>query len=286
MIDYQKLLIDTFTSDLESRYRETYGVLRPEYASLIAWAGHLALENIAAGDALYHNVEHTMRVTLVGQEILKGKHLREGGVTPDDWLTFTIALLCHDIGYVRGICRGDGDGVYVTGSGDETVTLPDGATDAGLTPYHLDRGKLFVRERFGSCVLVEVDVERITTAMEMTRFPSPDGEFYRNTQDYPGLLRAADFIGQLGDPDYLRKLPALFHEFEETGANERLGYRHPGDIRAGYPRFFWDVVSPLIQDAIRHLRVTLEGRQWVATLHSHVLAVEIEERARLPGAQR
>jgi len=280
MIDFQKLLIETFTADLEARYRQTYGVLKSEYASLIAWSGRQALENIANSDALYHNVEHTMRVTLVGQEILKGKHLREGGVTPDDWLTFTIALLCHDIGYVRGICRGDGDGVYVTGVGEEAVTLPEGATDAALTPYHLDRGKLFVRQRFGNCALVDVDVERIVNAMEMTRFPSPDGEPYRDTQDYPGLLRAADFIGQLGDPDYLRKLPALFHEFQEAGANDKLGYRHPGDIRAGYPQFFWKVVSPRIQDAIRHLRVTQEGKQCVATLYSHVLAVEIEERAR------
>lgn len=30
----------------------------------------MALENIANSDAFYHNVEHTILVTLVGQEIL------------------------------------------------------------------------------------------------------------------------------------------------------------------------------------------------------------------------
>ena len=53
---------------------------------MIAWSARMALENIANSDALYHNTEHTMLVTIVGQEILSGKHMSEGGVTPDDWL--------------------------------------------------------------------------------------------------------------------------------------------------------------------------------------------------------
>jgi len=280
MIDYQKLLIDTFTGELETRYRDTYGNFKPDYATFIAWAGHLALQNIANTDTLYHNVEHTMRVTLVGQEILKGKHLSEGGVSPEDWVHFTIGLLCHDIGYVKGVCQGDGDGQYLTGAGDETVTLPEGATDASLTPYHVDRGKRFVRERFGGSLLIDIDTDRIESCIEMTRFPRPEESFYDDIEGYPGLLRAADFIGQLGDPDYLRKLPALFYEFQETGANEKLGYGHPGDLRAGYASFFWKVVSPYIQVALRHLAVTLDGKQWIANLHSHVFAVEIEERER------
>jgi hypothetical protein len=67
-----------------------------------------------------------------------------------DWLHFTVSLLCHDIGYVRGICRGDGDGSYVTNSAGDRVRLPEGATDAAMTPYHVARSKLFIRERFGN----------------------------------------------------------------------------------------------------------------------------------------
>src|SRR5262245_23351295 len=67
----------------------------------------------------YHDLGHTICVTLVGQEVLRGKHLREGGVSPRDWLHFITSLLCHDIGYVRGICRNDRQGCYVTGQGKE-----------------------------------------------------------------------------------------------------------------------------------------------------------------------
>ena len=50
-----------------------------------------------------------------GQEILRGKHLSEGGITTRDWMQFSISLLCHDIGYVKGICRDDRDGRFSNG---------------------------------------------------------------------------------------------------------------------------------------------------------------------------
>ena len=53
-----------------------------------------------------------MMVTRVGQEILKGKHLREGGVALTDWRHFTTSLLRHDIGYFRGLCNRDQPGLY------------------------------------------------------------------------------------------------------------------------------------------------------------------------------
>ena len=54
-------------------------ILEPIYPDVIAFMGRAVMENIANSDAPYHNVEHTMMVTLVAQEILRGKHIREGG---------------------------------------------------------------------------------------------------------------------------------------------------------------------------------------------------------------
>jgi hypothetical protein len=236
----------------------------------------MALENIANSDALYHDVEHTLMVTLVGQEILRGKHVREGGVSPCDWMHFMLSLLCHDIGYVRGVCRDDRNGVYTTGVDDQTVKLPPGASDAALTLYHVDRGKRFVRERFGENGAI-IDGEIIAANIERTRFPVPHDDDHQSTDDYPGLLRAADLIGQLASPNHMRKFPALFYEFEETGVNAMLGYKNPGDLRANYPAFFWKVVTPYIQHGLRYLRGTETGKQWIANLYAHVFAMEHDE---------
>jgi hypothetical protein len=275
MFNPTELLIDAFVERLHQAYWRTYGKMEPSYTGIIGWAGRMALENIANSDALYHNVEHTVMVTLVGQEILKGKHLRDGGVTPYDWLHFVISLLCHDIGYVRGVCQEDREDSYTTGCKGQMVTLPPGATDAAMTPFHVDRGKCFIHERFGNNDIIDAEV--IAANVELTRFPVPDVGDYQETADYPGLLRAADLIGQLADPHHMQKFPALFYEFEETGTNAKLGYQNPGELRNDYPAFYWNVVNRYIQDALRHLRVTQQGKQWIANLYAHVFSVEHQE---------
>lgn len=274
MFDPHKCLIEHFAAELREIYRQNYGQSEPAYGEIAAWVAWLALENIANSDMLYHNVEHTVMVTLVGQAILQGKHLTEGGVTSRDWLHYTIATLCHDIGYVRGICRGDREGTYTTGVDDGPVSIPKAETDVVLTPYHVDRSKQFVRERFGEQQLQDIDGELIASYIEMTRYPVPADPHYLDTREYPGLVRAADYIGQLADPDYLRKAPALFYEFEQIGANEQYGYKTPGDLRQSFAQFYWQVVSPYVQEGLRYLRVTQDGRQWIANLNSHVFMVE------------
>ena len=93
-----------------------------------------------------------------------------------------------------------------------------------------------------------------------------------NIGEWAALLRAADLIGQLGDPHYLKKANALFHEFEEIGLNRQLGYESPADFVDKYPQFYWDNVSPHIQNAIRYLNVTSSGRQWINGLYSKSFA--------------
>jgi hypothetical protein len=274
MFNIQRVVIEKFTTELEDVYRRNYGLINPSHGALIAWAARLSLENIGNSDMLYHDVEHTMLVTSVGQQILVGKHLREGAVSPDDWLNFVLALLFHDIGYVRGVCRADRHPHYATGEEDKTIELPEGATDAALTPFHVSRSQLFVRERFGSDLLTDMHLDSICSFIEMTRFPPPKDPKYQETGTYAGLARAADFIGQLGDPNYLRKVPSLFYEFEQLGMNAKLGYKHPEDMRNGYAAFFWKVVRPYLNEALNYLHVTHEGRQWIANLQSQVFSVE------------
>src|SRR5919205_985996 len=170
MFNPTEIVIDAFVDSLQAHYRRTYGRLEPDYPEIIAFVGRMALETIANSDAPYHDVHHTMMVTEVGQQILRGKHLSKGGVKPRDWLDFT--------------------------------------------------------------------------------------------------------VGQLADINYIRKAGALFAEFQETGIAEKLGYHSPAHIRAGYPAFFWKVVSPYIQEALQFLRATQEGKQWVANLYSHVFTEE------------
>lgn len=272
MFDPTRLIINAFVDKLKNDYLDIYGSMEPRYPDMISFIGKMALENIANCDAAYHDLNHTILVTDVGKEILKGKHILEGGIFPHEWLHFTIAALCHDIGYIRGICPGDIDGEYQINEKGDTVILSRGCTDASLTEYHVDRSKIFVSTRFKSVNLI--DEKLICQMIERTSFPIPQKPEYEITSDLPGLLRAADLIGQLADLSYAKKSSALFIEFEEIGKARELGYKSGADLRLKYPDFFWNSVSPLLKDAIKYLRITQTGKKWLSNLFSNIFTEE------------
>jgi hypothetical protein len=282
MLNPTRMLADALGQHLAETYGRMFGGREPRYTEILNDSARLVIELIAGSDALYHDAEHTTFVTLVGQDILRGRRFGQN-VSPEDWLHFILAALTHDVGYVRGVCRGDRRGRYVIDAAGHTVDMPRGASDAFLAPYHVERSKIAVRERFGGHGFIEA--ERIASAIELTRFPVPDDNDYKDTDTEAALVRAADLIGQLGDPLYLRKLNALFYEFSEIGMNERLGYATAADLADKYPQFFWSRVAPYIGDAIGYLERTMEGRQWVANLYSHVFAVEHDRRRVGPEAR-
>ena len=271
MLNPTSLLADALGRNLAEVYSRTFGSREPHFAAALDEAARLVIERIASSDALYHDTQHTALVALCLQDILRGRRL-ERVVSPTDWVHCMLAALTHDIGYVRGVCSGDTADRFVIDAAGNTVTPPRGASDAFLTQYHVERSKIVVRERFRQ--VPQIDEERIARAIEFTRFPVPDDEDYAETDTEAGLVRAADLIGQLGDPLYLRKLNALYAEFAENGIAEKLGYQSPADLVERYPQFYWSKVERYVGDALRYLEMTMEGKQWTSTLHSHIFAIQ------------
>jgi hypothetical protein len=56
--------------------------------------------------------------------------------------------------------------------------------------------------------------------------------------------------------------------------SDKLGYKSVADLRDNYPDFFCQKVRPYIGDALRYLRITQEGKQWVANLYANVFSME------------
>ena len=281
MITLHGLAAEALGSFLADDIRDQFGVSHARLDEIIPFVARLALDCIGNSDALYHNVEHTMLVTLAGHDIFKGRALLTDS-TPADYCHFIVACLAHDIGYVRGVLKGDGLDGYVVDAAGHKVSLPRGCSDAALAPYHVERSKLFVLDRLST--IEELDAARVAGAIHHTRFPYSTAPDQHDVHEDAALLRAADLIGQLGDPHYLRKANALYCEFEEIGLNRQLGYGSPADLVDKYPQFYWKRVSPYISDAIRYLNVTSSGRQWINGLYSNVFRAE-HEQLRLSGPQ-
>lgn len=253
---------------LSSYMRRRFGSSQTQLSEFLPAAARIALECIGDSDALYHNVEHTLLVTLAGHEILRGRALHSH-MTADDYVHVIMACLLHDIGYVRGLFRDDDADGFVVDPAGRKICLPRGSSDASLMAYHVDRSKLYVINRIEG--MAPLDKDRIARAIEGTRFPPLAGQQFDEEQS---IVRAADLIGQLGDPNYIRKANALYHEFEEVGINRQLGYDSPADIVHRYPQFYWNSVAPHIQTEIRYLNMTSTGRQWIANLYANVFRAE------------
>jgi hypothetical protein len=271
MLTTTELAADALGSFLASDMKRQFGSSCADLTELIPSIARLALECIGNSNALYHNVEHTMLVTLAAHDILKGRALFSP-TPPADYAHLIVACLLHDIGYVRGILKGDDADGCVIDFGGRKASLPRGASDAALAPYHVDRSKLFALQRVSQ--IEGLDAQRIARAIEFTRFPEAATAQATALDEEGSLLRAADFIGQLGDPHYLQKANALYCEFEEVGLNKELGYTSPADLIDQYSQFYRNNISPRIQTAIRYLDVTASGRQWVATLYSNIFRAE------------
>ena len=273
MITVPELAADALGTFLDSYMRRRYACNDAGLVQLVPSIARIALECIGNSDALYHNVEHTMLVTLAGHDIMRGRALQKD-MPLEDYAHVIVACLAHDIGYVRGIFLDDDESGFVVDGARTKIKLPRGSSDAALMHYHVDRSKLFVMDRASS--MSQLDAGRISRAIEGSRFPCSLGDHVASEDEEAALVRAADLIGQLGDPHYIRKANALYHEFEETGVNSKLGYNCPADLVNKYPQFYWNSVAPHVQTAIRYLNVTASGRQWVANLYSNVFRAERE----------
>ncbi len=271
MITVPELSADALGTFISSYMNRRYGSSQAVLVEMVPSIARIALECIGNSDALYHNIEHTMLVTLAGHDIMRGRALLTH-MPAEDYAHVILACVTHDIGYVRGLFKQDDMSGYLVDETGRKVSVPRGSSDAALLPYHVDRSKMYVRERIRGIDLL--DASRIARAVEGTRFPSSLPSEGEECNEEAAIVRAADLIGQLGDPHYIRKANALYYEFEEAGLNRQLGYSSPADLVNLYPQFYWNSVAPHVQTAIRYLNVTSSGRTWIANLYSNVFRAE------------
>jgi hypothetical protein len=75
MFTIPELAAEALGSHLAEQMGRRFGSTDAGLIERVQSAARLAIDCIGNSDALYHNVEHTMLVTLVGLDILKGRQL-------------------------------------------------------------------------------------------------------------------------------------------------------------------------------------------------------------------
>lgn len=175
-----------------------------------------AIEGLFAGrypqyqavDTAYHNISHTMQATLCLVELLHHRHFTDATprVSADDLKRAVVAMLFHDIGYLKE-------------AGD------DQGSGAKYTHVHEARSCALAREFLSTKGWSEDDIVFVENLISATG-PMADLtkiNFRSETERLLGqVVCTADYIGQMSDPDYPDKLETLFHEFEESYLYQNL----------------------------------------------------------------
>src|SRR6266403_6385791 len=94
MMTLPELAADALEEFLGTYMRRRFGTSHA-LGEIVPSAARIALECIGNSDALYHNVEHTLLVTLAGHDILRGCALNNN-LTADGYAHVIIACLLHD----------------------------------------------------------------------------------------------------------------------------------------------------------------------------------------------
>ncbi len=190
----------------------------------------------------YHNREHTLQAGLCMCRLMEGWIIAGRRPPLEEW-HFRVgltAILMHDVGYLTD--RADQDG-----------------TGAKYTNRHEERGKRmaieYLREMgedekeirwVGDLILCTGPNHRI----HQTNFENEIAEF---------LGRAtctADYLGQMADYQYLRKLPILYREFEESDhyngiPEEKRLFQSARDLIEKTPGFWRFVQSKVLSGDCR-----------------------------------
>jgi len=129
MITIPQLTAEALGSFLASETRGRFGSSSAELSDLLPYAARLALECIGNRDALYHNVEHTMLVTLAGHDILIGRALLRPTTAGDYANSFLHALFT-----ISGMFAESSRATRTIASSQTSTAVPSVCREAHLTP--------------------------------------------------------------------------------------------------------------------------------------------------------
>lgn len=194
-------------------------------------------DDYQAIDTRYHDLEHTLQVTLCYARLLQGysSARTEPLLTPRMFELCLTAILLHDTGYLKK--RDDREG---TGAKYTLVHVSRSVEFAGrfLSEKGFSPGEIQTIQNMICCTGVTADLAAIPFESELEK-------------KMGFALGTADLIGQMAAPDYIDKLPILYLEFAESNRYNRKT-NGPGvftsarDLRRNTPLFWQKYVLPKI----------------------------------------
>jgi hypothetical protein len=177
-----------------------------------------------ASNTKYHNLEHTMMVTLATARLTHGCLKAGYQFDPENILLGLLAALYHDSGLIQTKQDRKGTGAkYTIGHEDRSVN------------FMLKNlaGKKFLKTQMDDCAHL---IKCTNLNIEIKDIPFRSNEI----ETLGKIVGSADLLAQMADRHYLEKLILLFKEFEEAGIP---GFDSEGELLEKTEGFYKNVAS-------------------------------------------
>ena len=193
----------------------------------------------------YHDLTHTLDVTICAVRILHGMHLSGTHLNDEEIALVLVAAMLHDVGYAQKSDEDEGSG-------------------AQHTRTHVTRGIAFMEENLSQWNLPSEWSAPLALIMRCTElghnlpaggFPNP------RTRMLGQIVGSADMVGQMADRIYLEKLLFLFLEFKEADLGNFLNVQ---DLLKK-TRAFYELIQKTLDDDLGgvYRRLNYHFKEWL-----------------------
>jgi hypothetical protein len=184
-------------------------------------------------DTRYHDLEHTLQATFCWVRLMLNRHRAgvEPVMTAEDFEVGYVAILFHDVGYLKELGDHQGTGAK--------YTFVHEVRSAEMVEVYLEsinwpKSRIVQVRHLISCTGPRSVIDAIPFRSPLERII---GE----------AVCTADYIGQMSDPGYVEKLPVLFEEFEESDdyrgvPKEQRLFKSCDELIRGTPGFWQNVI--------------------------------------------
>ncbi len=197
-------------------------------------------ENYLRLDLKYHDYEHTLQVTTCMIDLFKGYHMAKAYPVLTDKIfeIGLLAILLHDTGYLK-----TDDDIEGTGA-KYTITHVFRSCDVAkmlLSQKGYTAKEILAVQDMILCTGVNSDISKIPfqTALE---------------KKVGYMLGTSDLVGQMAAENYIKKLPFLYLEFEESFHYSKTStkvaelYKSADELMKNTPNFWEHYVKPKLND--------------------------------------
>ncbi len=192
-----------------------------------------------ASNTRYHNLEHSMMVTLATARLTHGCVKAGHQFDPGNILLGLLAALYHDSGLIQTKQDRKGTGAkYTIGHEDRSVKfMRKNLSGKKFSKTQMDDCGHLIR-----CTNLNIEIKDIP-------FRSTESEILGK------IVGSADLLAQMADRNYLEKLILLFKEFEEAGIP---GFDSEGELLEKTEGFYKNVASKRLKKDLGNISLNMK----------------------------